>query len=95
MFTSTHARLVVATAGGVRVVSVCVPNGGDPGSDKYAYKLRWLDRLVDYLERSGVPDAPLALCGDFNIVPEDRDAHDPGMWEGTVVYNAEVRGACV
>lgn len=86
-----QARLVAATVDGIRVVSAYVPNGADMGSDKYAYKLAWLGRLVDYLERAGVPESDLALCGDFNIIPEDRDAQEPSQWEGTVLYNPEVR----
>jgi len=87
-----QARLIAATVEDVRVVSAYVPNGSEVGSDKYAYKLAWLDRLIGYLEAAGVPEAHLALCGDFNIVPEERDAHDPAAWEGTVLYNPEVRG---
>lgn len=87
-----QARLVAATVDGVRVLSAYVPNGSEMGSDKYAYKLKWLNRLTEHLFRTGVPDLPLALCGDFNILPEDRDASDPAFWEGTVLYNPEVRG---
>ncbi|MBL6975663.1 MAG: exodeoxyribonuclease III [Deltaproteobacteria bacterium] len=86
-----QARLIAATVDGVRVLSAYVPNGGDMGSDKYAYKLAWLRRLLDTLDMAGVPAGDLALCGDFNIIPEDRDAREPSQWEGTVLYNPEVR----
>lgn len=86
-----QARLVAATAGGVRVVCAYVPNGQEPGSDKFAYKLRWLDRLAAYLRRHHRPEDPLVLCGDFNIVPRDSDAHDAAAWTGTVLLNPEVR----
>jgi len=86
-----QARLVAATVRGIRVVSVYVPNGQDPGSDKYAYKLRWLDRVRDWLSRELERHPILVVCGDFNIVPRDQDAHDPKAWEGTVLLNPEVR----
>jgi len=86
-----QARLVEATVGGVRVISAYVPNGQEPGSEKYAYKLRWLDRLAAHLRARHRPDRPLVLCGDFNIVPRDSDAHDAAAWTGTVLLNPEVR----
>jgi exodeoxyribonuclease III len=86
-----QARLVAATVGGVRVVSVYVPNGQEPDSDKFAYKLRWLDRLAAWIDRTRVPGRPLAICGDFNIVPRDGDAPDPAFWNGTVLLNPAVR----
>jgi exodeoxyribonuclease III len=88
-----QARLIAATVSGVRVVSVYVPNGGELGSDKWAYKLRWLARLRSWLERCAVPSQPLALCGDFNVAPEARDVCDPAAWEGTVLFHPEVRAA--
>ncbi len=86
-----QARLVAATVGGVRVVSAYVPNGGEVGTPPYAYKLEWLRRLRAYLGRAGVPEVPLVVCGDFNIVPSDLDCHDPSAWEGSVLYNPELR----
>lgn len=86
-----QARIVAATIGGVRVVSVYVPNGGEVGTPAYAYKVDWLNRLKAYLIRTGVPSIPMTVCGDFNIVPSDLDCHDPGLWEGSVLYNPELR----
>jgi len=86
-----QARLVAATVRGVRVVSVYVPNGQEIGSDKYAYKLRWLERARDWMRRELERHPSLVLCGDFNIVPRDGDAHDPKAWAGTVLLNPEVR----
>ncbi len=86
-----QARVVAATVAGVRVVSAYVPNGGDMGTSSYAYKLEWLRRFMAYLARVGVPEAPLVVCGDFNIVPSDLDCHDSAAWEGTVLYNPELR----
>jgi exodeoxyribonuclease-3 len=86
-----QARLVAATVGGIRIVSVYVPNGQVPESDKYQYKLRWLDRLRTWLEHAPDPAVLMAVCGDFNIVPRDIDAHDPAIWTGSVLLNPEVR----
>jgi exodeoxyribonuclease III len=75
-----QARTIAATVDGVRVISVYVPNGQEVGSDKYAYKLAWLARLRTYLQRHADPARPLALCGDMNVAPEDRDVYDPVAW---------------
>jgi len=88
-----QARLIAASVRGVRVVSAYVPNGGEVGSDKWAYKLAWLRRLRRLLERNCGADAPLALCGDLNIAPEARDVHDPERWEGSVLFHADLRAA--
>ena len=88
-----QARLICARFADVRVLSAYVPNGGEVGSDKYAYKLEWLRRLRGYLERRCEPRQPLALCGDFNVAPEPRDVADPEAWADTVLFHPEVRAA--
>jgi exodeoxyribonuclease III len=85
------ARLIAATVQGVRVISAYFPNGGTLGSDKYQYKLRWMQRLRAWLDRWCAPDQALALCGDFNVAPEPRDVYDPAKWESTVLFSPEVR----
>jgi exodeoxyribonuclease-3 len=87
-----QARLIAATVDGVRVISAYTPNGEMPGSEKYAYKLQWLERLCGRLHREGV-QRPLVLGGDLNIAPEARDVARPEQWEGTVLYNPEMRTA--
>ncbi len=87
-----QARLVAATIEGIRVASVYVPNGQAPGTEKFAYKLQWLDRLARWLQR-GSPEQPLVLCGDFNVAPEDLDVHDPAAWEGQVLCHPDERAA--
>ena len=78
-FPEPEARAVAATCGGLRIVSVYVPNGRSPGSDHYAYKLEWLSALRAMVE----PDAATALvCGDMNIAPADEDVFDPEAYEG-------------
>jgi len=88
-----QARFVAATVRGVRVLCVYVPNGSEVGSDKYDYKLRWLDRLRAYLDANCDPAAPLAICGDFNVAPEARDVFDPGLMEGDTLFHPSARAA--
>jgi exodeoxyribonuclease-3 len=92
-FADDHKRVIAATSGGVRVICVYCPNGQAVGSDKYAYKLRWFEALKDYLaaEMSRYPQ--LAVAGDFNVAPEDRDVHDPKAWEGQVLVSEAERAA--
>ena len=78
-FPHPEARAVAATCGGVRVISVYVPNGREPGSDHYRYKLEWLASLREEIARC--PDATV-VCGDFNIAPTDDDVFDPDAYAG-------------
>jgi exodeoxyribonuclease III len=70
-------RLVSATCAGVRVSSVYVPNGRTLEDPHYEYKLTWLGALRDEIASTSKPDAPVVVCGDFNIAPEDKDVYDP------------------
>ncbi|MBI3894257.1 MAG: exodeoxyribonuclease III [Candidatus Wallbacteria bacterium] len=87
-----QARLVAATFGGVRVISAYVPNGSEVGSEKWEYKLAWYGRLRRYLDSRLDAGQPVALCGDFNVAPEERDVHDPALWAPTVLFCPEARG---
>lgn len=82
-----HARLLAATVGGVQVVNVYVPNGAFVGSDKYRFKLEWLGRLRAFFEKHYSQQSTVLLCGDFNVAPEDRDAHDPDLWRGKILFS--------
>jgi exodeoxyribonuclease-3 len=83
-------RLITARCGPVRVASVYVPNGRSLDADHYQYKLDWLAKLRDHLDRVGGPDQNLAVCGDFNIAPTDADVWDPAAFVGsTHVSEAE------
>jgi exodeoxyribonuclease III len=86
-------RLVSATCGGVRVSSVYVPNGRSVGSEHYAYKLSWLDRLRNHLDNTAGPDRPVAVCGDFNVAPEDRDVWDAAAFAGSTHVTGPERRA--
>ena len=86
-------RLIAATISGIRILSVYAPNGSVVGSDKWQYKLQWLDRLRAHLEKRYRKDEPLMLCGDFNVAPEERDVHRPEEWEPSVLFHPEARAA--
>ena len=84
---SPEARMIAATVAGIRVINVYVPNGKHITSDKFAYKLDWLDRLHEALRTAHDPNESLVLLGDFNIAPDDRDVHDPEAWAGRVHFH--------
>ena len=92
-FDDPPRRVLAATIGGFRVINLYVPNGQAPGSDKFAYKLRWLEALTRWLEREATHHPGLVVLGDFNIAPEDRDVHDPAAWVGNVHVSPEERAA--
>ncbi|MGY4514742.1 exodeoxyribonuclease III [Lysobacter sp. HA18] len=79
-FEDEQKRVLAATVNGVRIVDVYVVNGQSVGSDKYAYKLRWLDALHAWLQDELQRHPRLVLLGDFNIAPDERDVHDPVQW---------------
>jgi exodeoxyribonuclease-3 len=87
------ARTIAATTHGIRVVCVYVPNGQDLASDRYPYKLAWLGRLRGYLDRTATPDQPLALCGDMNVTPDDRDVWSPDKWRNQIHCSEPERAA--
>src|SRR5690606_3516806 len=76
-FEDEQKRVIAATVGDVRVVNLYVVNGQDVGTEKYAYKLRWLDAVHDWLVAELAAHPKLVVLGDFNIAPDDRDVHDP------------------
>lgn len=88
-----QARFIGATLDGVRIYSAYIPNGSTLSSDKYPFKLRWLHRLREYLDAHEDSKTPLALCGDWNVAPSDRDIHDPALWEGQVLCTDAERDA--
>ena len=86
-------RLIAATLGPVRLINVYVPNGQAVGSEKYAYKLTWLEQFDAFLATELAAHHRLLVVGDFNIAPDDRDVHDPSSWEGSVLVSAAERAA--
>jgi exodeoxyribonuclease-3 len=92
-FTDDQSRVLAADFDGVRLVSVYVPNGQSVGSDKYEYKLRWFEALAAWLAEELLRSPRLAVMGDFNVAPEDRDVHDPQAWAGQVLCSLPERAA--
>lgn len=91
-FDDPQKRLISASIGGIRVICAYFPNGQALDSDKYQYKLQWLDALLTWLgPQLGAGCQPLALLGDFNIAPEDRDVHDPTAWADQVLCSEPER----
>ena len=76
------ARVLAADCGGVRIVSVYVPNGREVGSEFYERKLQWLGCMYDWIDASYERDDPLVVMGDFNVAPADRDVWDPKKFVG-------------
>lgn len=83
-FDDEQARVIAGTVGGVRIIGAYFPNGQAPGTDKFAYKLRWMDALREWLRAQLAAHPRLVLLGDYNIAPEDRDVHDPAAWLGMI-----------
>jgi exodeoxyribonuclease-3 len=92
-FVDEQKRMIAATVAGIRVVCIYVPNGQSVESDKYQYKLAWLNALQVWLKEELVRYPKLAVLGDYNIAPEDRDVHDPLVWVGNVMVSEPERAA--
>lgn len=88
-----QARVIAATVGGLRIVGAYFPNGQAPDSEKFVYKRAWLAALQRWLAQELDAHPALALMGDFNIAPEDRDVHDPVAWAGQIHCTDEERAA--
>ena len=86
-----QARYIEAVVGTTRVASVYVPNGMAVGSDKYAYKMTFLDRLRQHLSDILLYEESCVIGGDYNIAPEDRDIHDPEAWRGEILCSDQER----
>jgi exodeoxyribonuclease III len=87
------SRILSAECGDTRVYSVYVPNGRSVDSEFYESKLEWLAELRKELESTSDPSSPLAVCGDFNVAPEDRDVWDPGATSGSTHVTVPERRA--
>ena len=92
-FDDPQKRVIAVLINGVRVVCVYIPNGESVTSEKYGYKLDWLRRLNSCLKMELEKYPRLAILGDYNIAPEDRDVHDPKFWEGKVLFSEREKAA--
>jgi exodeoxyribonuclease-3 len=90
-FDDDQARVIAGTLGDLRVIGAYFPNGQAPGTDKFAYKMRWMEALRDWLARELSEHPRLVLMGDFNVAPEDRDVYDPVAWAGQIHCTDEER----
>lgn len=86
-------RILAATIGDIRLINLYVPNGAEVGSDKYNYKLTWLPHVTAFIKQQLTQYPRVAVVGDFNIAPEDRDVHDPDEWKGCVLVSPLERQA--
>ncbi len=94
-FADEQQRVIAATVGGVRIVNLYVVNGQAVGCDKYAYKLRWLEAVHDWLTGELQRHPDLVVLGDFNIAPEDRDVHDPLRWDDQMILSSSAERAAL
>jgi exodeoxyribonuclease-3 len=90
-----HARFIEAVvstkAGALRVASIYLPNGNPPLSDKYSYKISWMDRLIRYTHERLQLEEPLLLAGDFNVIPSELDARHATRWIGDALFLPQSR----
>src|SRR5262245_10896539 len=90
-----HARFMEATVstakGALRLASIYLPNGNPPQTDKYSYKMRWMERLRRYTEDRLQHEEPLILAGDYNVIPTAADVHNPAAWVNDALFLPKTR----
>lgn len=90
-----HARLIEGVvslkSGAVRIACLYLPNGNPVETEKYPYKLRWMDRLAEYARDRLKTEEPLILAGDFNVIPAARDVHNPAAWVNDALFKPQTR----
>lgn len=91
--TDHQKRVLAVTLDDVRILNLYVPNGESITSEKYQYKLNWLQHLKTFVQNELKIHSKILLLGDFNIAPENEDVHDPAAWEGKVLFSEPERSA--
>jgi exodeoxyribonuclease-3 len=86
-------RILGATIAGIRLLNLYVVNGQEVGSEKYAHKLHWLDKVTDYIDEQLQQHERFVVLGDFNIAPDDRDVYDPEAWHERILCSTPERQA--
>lgn len=86
-------RILAATVGGVRIIDLYVVNGSEVGSEKFEYKLHWLNQVTAWLESEMEQHENVVVLGDFNIAPDDRDVYDPEGWREKILCSTPERDA--
>jgi exodeoxyribonuclease-3 len=94
-FDDAQKRAIAATVGGIRIVNLYVVNGQAVGSEKYDYKLRWIDAVHGWLAQELLAHPDLVVLGDFNIAPDDRDVHDPALWNDDSILTSSAERAAL
>jgi exodeoxyribonuclease-3 len=87
----SHARFLEAIIDGLRMVNIYLPNGNPVRSERFAYKLEWMDRLLEQMRRWRKDSIPTIIGGDFNVIPEDIDCHKPASWIHDALFQPEPR----
>jgi exodeoxyribonuclease-3 len=90
-YNDVQRRVLAVTIDDVRILNLYIPNGESVASEKYTYKLNWLDHLQRFVQNEIKNHAKVIILGDFNIAPHDRDVHDPKLWEGKVLVSEPER----
>lgn len=86
-----QARYLEVDVNGLRVINIYLPNGNPVDTEKYSYKLDWMDRLYDRLSHLRNKKIPFVIGGDFNVIPESEDCHDPIAWKDDALFRLETR----
>ena len=89
--TDSHARFLEVVINEIRIANIYLPNGNPVGSENFAYKLAWMDRLGRQLALWTKSDTPTVVGGDFNVIPEDIDCHKPSSWMHDALFQPEPR----
>jgi exodeoxyribonuclease-3 len=87
----SHSRYLEVMIQGLRIVNIYLPNGNPVGSDNFAYKLTWMDRLYRQMNMWRKEELPTLVGGDFNVIPEDIDCHKPSSWIRDALFQPELR----
>ena len=84
-----QARYLEIDYNNIRVINIYLPNGNPIDTDKFTYKINWLKRLHKHLKQLRADNIPFVIAGDFNVIPEDKDCHDPNAWRGDALFRSE------
>lgn len=87
----SHARFLDVLVAGIRIANIYLPNGNPVGTEKFAYKLKWMDRLENQMSTWLGDGVPTVVGGDFNVIPEDIDCHKPSSWAHDALFQPESR----
>ena len=86
-------RILAATVDNIRVINLYVVNGSEVGSEKFSYKLDWLDKVTRHIKKELKKHTNIVILGDFNIAPDDRDVYDPDLWHERILCSTQERDA--